>query len=100
MKIQKLRDSAKGEQCTLNVAGVCNYNSETTVLCHIKTEGGQMAGKPADYSACFGCSDCHDFIDRRAHQKSPEHKFYDFYTQRALVRTWKHWIEMGLAKFG
>ena len=27
-----IRNAAKGEQCTLNIAGVCNYNPETVVF--------------------------------------------------------------------
>ncbi|MGP1224396.1 nuclease domain-containing protein [Serratia marcescens] len=28
------RDSARGHRCTLLIPGICNGNSETTVLCH------------------------------------------------------------------
>lgn len=90
-KSKKLRNSAKGQQCTLNIAGVCNYNSETTVLCHINTMGGAMGAKSDDFSACFGCSDCHYHLDTHKLTELDEL----FYTRRAMVRTWQVWINEG-----
>lgn len=54
-----IRDSAKGEMCTLNLPG-CNYDPETTVLCHLRyfTWAG-MGQKPPDILAFYGCSHCH-----------------------------------------
>ena len=34
-----IRKAAKGEQCTLNITGVCNYNPETVVLAHYRMAG-------------------------------------------------------------
>jgi hypothetical protein len=61
---KKLRDFARGQDCTLQLEGICNRNPETTVMCHMRYFG--MAGvamKPHDFSAYHGCSDCH------AHEK-------------------------------
>jgi len=91
-KSNKLRKSANGQDCTLNVVGVCNYNPETTVLCHINTEGSIMGGKSDDFSACFGCSSCHEWLDRN--KGTEEDRLY--YTRRAMVRTWRKWIDLGL----
>ena len=33
-----IRKAAKGEECTLNIAGVCSYDPETVVLCHFPSE--------------------------------------------------------------
>ncbi len=72
MKIQKknykIRNSAKGEECTLQIEGVCNYNQETTVWCHSnKLEHGKgMGTKANDVYGCYGCSSCHDVLDGRA----------------------------------
>ena len=93
-KSNKLRQSAKGESCTMNVAGICSYNPETVVLAHINTEGSAMGAKTDDYSAVFACQDCHSWLDQN--KGSEEDRLY--YTCRALVRTWKRWIEMGLVK--
>lgn len=92
MITKKLRASARGEQCTMQVAGICNNNPETVVLAHVKTEGGKIGGKSADYSACFACYDCHAWLDQN--QGSEEDRI--FYTRRAMVRTWTRWFETGL----
>lgn len=96
MKSNKLRKSAKGQDCTMNVAGICNYNPETVVLAHINTDGAIMGGKSPDYSACFACCDCHAWLD--LNKGSEEDRL--FYTRRAMVRTWGKWIDMGLVKVG
>src|ERR1044071_1773308 len=46
---KKLRDSARGEECTLNVYGVCNNNPETTVLAHLPDESNGMGMKADDF---------------------------------------------------
>ncbi|MNE42873.1 hypothetical protein D3C81_561040 [compost metagenome] len=60
-----LRDSARGQCCTLQIPGICNGNSETTVLCHLPSSTHGMGYKSDDYWAVFGCSSCHDVIDGR-----------------------------------
>lgn len=94
MKSNKLRKSAQGQRCTMNVARVCNYNPETTVLAHINTMGGCMGGKSPDYSAVFACSSCHEWLDQHKGSELDEL----FYTRRALVKTWEEWLKMGLIK--
>lgn len=89
---KKLRDSARGQDCTMNVATECNYNPETTVLAHIQIEGGIMGGKTDDISACFACSACHEWLDQ--HKGSRLDEIY--YTRRAMVRTQRQWVAMGL----
>ena len=99
MKSKKLRDSARGEECSFQIAGVCNGNPETTVLCHIPTKDtGGMGMKPDDATnSAFGCSSCHDAIDGRT--DSLEYRanrwFYNF---RAIGRTQRRWIALGLLK--
>lgn len=90
---QKIRDAARGQECTFNIPGVCNYNSETTVLCHLPDESNGMGTKSDDISAAFGCSACHDAIDGRA--KSEMYKDDpEFFNRRAMIRTWRKLIEM------
>lgn len=92
LRSKKLTYSAKGQQCTLNVANVCSYDPATVVLCHIKTDGGSVGAKTDDFSACFGCYDCHQWLDNN--EGSEEDRL--FYTRRALVRTWREWVARGL----
>ena len=88
LKSQKLRYSAKGKQCTMNVANVCNYDPATVVLAHVNCEGGSIGGKTDDYSACFACCDCHTWLDTNAGSEIDRL----FYTRRGMVRTWREWI--------
>jgi len=63
IKSTKITQSARGEECTLRIPGVCNRNPETTVFAHIN--GGGMGTKHHDIHGCYACSDCHDWIDSR-----------------------------------
>lgn len=92
IRSQHLRHSANGEQCTLNIAGVCNYDPSTVVLAHLPDESKGMGTKADDISACYACCDCHAYLD--GENLLPEDK--DFYLRRALVRTWRRWIERDL----
>lgn len=62
IKSRKLRNSAKGKDCTLRLTGVCNFNSETTVLAHIGRNRG-IGMKCHDTFAVYACSNCHSKID-------------------------------------
>ena len=66
--MSKIRKSAKGEDCTLRIPGVCNGNNETVVLCHCYPSGGQgkdksFDGIADDLNAAYGCHECHAYID-------------------------------------
>jgi hypothetical protein len=65
---KKLRDSARGETCTLQIPGVCNGNPETTVLCHAPHPDKGMGIKGPDSWAAYGCSDCHAAMDGRSNE--------------------------------
>lgn len=64
--MKKLRLMAKGRECQVRIPSVCNHNSETVVLAHIRmagiTGGGQKAN---DLLGAWACSSCHDAIDGR-----------------------------------
>lgn len=61
-----LRDFARGKDCQIRIPGVCNFNPETTVLCHIRMAGITGVGmKASDLLGAHGCSACHDEVDRR-----------------------------------
>ncbi len=60
-----VRDSAKGEECTLRLSG-CLDGGETTVLAHLPGTGMKGFGmKVPDICACYACQNCHDIIDGR-----------------------------------
>lgn len=60
------RKAARGQNCTLRIPEVCNYDTDTTVLAHLRMFGwGAASSKPSDFLGVFACSDCHDALDRR-----------------------------------
>ena len=59
----KKQRSARGQDCVLNIPGVCNRNPETTVLAHVGRHGS--AKRNHDEDAVYACSACHDAIDYR-----------------------------------
>lgn len=94
----KLRDAARDEVCTLRIEGVCNYDRATTVLCHVPDFGhGGMGMKPTDSAGVFGCSCCHDVLDRRVHNVLFE-RDRNWYIARALIDTHARMIEKGALK--
>lgn len=94
VKSQKLRDSARGADCTLRLPGVCSFDPEKTVLAHIPCGMKGMGMKGPDNMAVFACTPCHDAIDGRA--GSVEIDYQDVI--RALAETQMRWIETGLIK--
>ena len=62
-----LRAEARGRGCMVRLPGVCNHNSETVVLAHVRLIGvSGMGMKADDLLGAWACSACHDVIDRRA----------------------------------
>jgi hypothetical protein len=64
-KMTPIRASARGQECTLRFPGICNRNPETTAWCHSNhLEDGKGVGiKARDEEGCYGCSDCHAWLD-------------------------------------
>lgn len=93
MKSNKLRKSARGQECTVNGPN-CEHHWETVVLAHLQFDGGIMGSKENDLSACYACAECHRMID--------QHLFRDeerwFYMGRALARTHKKMHQDGILK--
>ena len=92
---KKHTDSAKGEECALQIFPYCNHNPETTVTCHINCEDKGWALKSPDWWSVYGCSDCHDIIDGRRKTDLSKAIINDC-IMRGLYRTIKRKIEKGL----
>lgn len=92
---RRIRNAARGENCTVNIVGVCSYNPESTVLAHLPDESKGMGKKADDISAVFACYNCHQAIDRREYNREFEES-REWYLRRAMVRTWRRLIEMGI----
>jgi len=90
MKQTKITKSARGEECQIRIPNVCNFNPETTVLCH--KNGGGAGMKSNDIHCAYGCSSCHDVIDGRIQTEFTQDEikimFYDgiFRTQEILIQ--------------
>lgn len=89
---EKLRQSARGQNCTFQIPGICNHNPETTVLCHCPSEVKGMGNKSHDFCGAFGCSECHVALDQHRLSKVDEL----FYWLRGLQRTWEFWFNQRL----
>ena len=86
---KKIMASAKGENCTLRLIGVCNFNPETTVCAHVGALRG-MGIKAGDNMVIYACSSCHAEIDSKG--KSA----YAYDKLRALEETQERLIEKGI----
>ena len=86
-----LRNSARGEMCTLRLQG-CLPGTETVVLAHVPGTGMKGIGmKVPDVCSCYACMNCHDIIDGR---KRGEWDYRDIV--RAMAETLMRFIEKGL----
>lgn len=52
---------ARGQECTMRMSRICNFNPETTVFAHRHSWGLGLKG----VWGAFACSDCHDVYDGR-----------------------------------
>jgi len=87
---QKLRDSARGQDCTMRLAG-CNFDPATVVLAHLPCGNKGTGMKSPDVLGVFACSACHAEIDGPRRWDIPASDYL-----RALAETQLHWIETGL----
>lgn len=101
--MSKLRKFAQGQECTLRIEGICNFDPETTVLAHLPSRDKGMGYKSPDHWAVHACSRCHDWIDKRT--KESRHAGMANVTPRnykyeldALYETQKRLIAAGLMK--
>lgn len=95
--MSKLTQSAKGEDCTLQIFPYCNGNPETVVLCHLPSERKGTAIKSPDHWGAYGCSSCHDVIDGRRKTDLGEAEILKC-MMRGLYRTQKKMIGKGLVR--
>jgi hypothetical protein len=63
-----LRKEARGRACMVRIPEICNCNSETVVLAHVRIAGiSGMGLKAPDLLGAWACSECHSAADRRSH---------------------------------
>jgi hypothetical protein len=64
MKIisKKIRNSAKGETCSLRISEFCDHDL-TVVLAHINSNYRGTGMKSPDIFSCYACYHCHTLLD-------------------------------------
>jgi hypothetical protein len=92
--MNKLRESARGQDCLVRLPGVCNRNPETVVLAHLG--GGGMGLKKSDLQGAFCCSSCHDEIDRRT--RITDRAYAELAHRQGVERTQEYWLKNGYIK--
>lgn len=96
-----VRDSARGETCTVRIPGICNNDRSTTVFAHLS---GIRFGHGIGQKTCFGayaCAACHDVLDqrnKRPHWISEDEIKVMFH--EAIFETMMILIDKGLLKYG
>jgi hypothetical protein len=94
---KKLRDSARGQLCMVRIPGVCNFNTETTILAHLN--GGGAGTKKSELFGAFCCSDCHDVLDGRVRIPPPYTTVHiKLMHYEGVERTQQIWLDDGLVK--
>lgn len=94
--MSKIRESAKGQNCTVRLVGICNRNPETVVLAHYRMAGTcGIAMKPNDIQAAYACSRCHDAVDGRL-KTDLSHEELQAAFAEGVMRTQQLLIKQGL----
>ena len=96
--MSKIRKSARGQQCQIRLAGICNHNPETVVLAHYRMAGTCGIGmKPSDIQAAYACSRCHDASDGRLKTDLSPDEIQTAFAE-GVMRTQQILIKQGLLK--
>ena len=96
MKSNKLRQSAKGQDCLVRIPGICNHDSETVVLAHVGSNSG-TGMKCSDIEAAYCCSSCHTIIDGGARSDFTRTEL-SLWAKEGAERTRKMWLDNGWLK--
>lgn len=69
----RIRSSARDEDCTLRLPGVCRNRTDTTVWAHSNSlrHGKGKGMKADDRYGCYACFECHAVLD--GNQSMPKH---------------------------
>ena len=94
-KQTKITKSARGEDCTVRIEGICKNNTETTVYAHLN--GGGVGAKVSDAHGCYACFDCHEWLDG-GYIRTPNMQRYvrDLRHLEAVIRTQNILLNKGL----
>jgi hypothetical protein len=96
---KKLRDSARGRDCTI-LSPWCQNRRETVVWCHspFQEHGKGMGVKAHDLFGCYGCFECHTFLDLASKQEAMPHDERLLMFYRANSRSLLIVVQEGILK--
>lgn len=93
-----LRNAARGKECQVRLPGICTFNSETTVLAHIRMSGITGAGQKApDLLGAWACDLCHAEADRRTRKLETDYVIRCFL--EGVIRTQYELVKEGIVKW-
>jgi hypothetical protein len=85
--VTDLRKLARGRDCQIRLP-CCNFNSETTVLAHIRLSGISGYGlKAPDILGSWACSSCHAYVD--SHHDAETNAAFAEGVYRTLNALWR-----------
>ena len=90
-----LRKSARGQECSVRIPGVCIHTGPSVILAHIRTPGTGVGRQPHDMEAVIACGPCHDAIGDGSERRL-DRLGYTHYVLRALIVTGRVWRDLGL----
>jgi hypothetical protein len=94
--MNKLRESARGQDCMIRLPSVCTHDPDTTVLAHFRMMGDGMGRKPVDSRGAFACSACHDAVDSRMAIEGMNRGEVRLAHAEGVFRTQDWWITHGM----
>lgn len=94
MKQNKFTKSARDEDCSLRIPGICNFDPATTVFCHAPCVDKGMGFKSPDWWGAYGCAGCHHAVDVEFYKRGDIEEAW----LRAIYETQKKLIAKGLIK--
>ena len=66
---QRIRDSAKGEECTVRIVGACTHDPAHTIWSHapLQAAGKGRGWKSVDVAGAYCCTACDAVVDGQRH---------------------------------
>ncbi|MCH8506470.1 MAG: DUF1364 domain-containing protein [Ectothiorhodospiraceae bacterium] len=95
VRSRQLRESARGQDCTIRLPGICSGDPATTILAHPPVGNGGMSSKGSDDDGAFCCDACHSVIDGRVKARIHPEEILECWI-RGSQETRAIWRRMGL----
>jgi len=98
IRSKKMKEAARGQTCTMQIHGVCNHNTETTVFAHSNrmAHGKGFGEKAHDIFGADMCSACHDLYDGRTQKTEWTVDALWFRFEEAMAKTQLRRIKQGI----